>query len=107
MTDEEVFDHEETPNQGHYMKMAKASEKEIEDMRNFFLSLEQRSEDATDTMGKVALANYVINKINGNISGWRRIVEGYELLLDHCCDPSLNYLDFKPELKQKLDSPSR
>jgi hypothetical protein len=84
------------------MKMAKASEKDIEGLRNFFLSLEQRAEEATDVIGKVALANYVINKINGNISGWRRVVEGYELLCENCCDPLLDHLDFKPELKDKL-----
>lgn len=83
------------------MRQAKATEQDVEALRNFFLSLEQRAEEANDVIGKVALANYVIKKINGNINGWRRVVEGYEVLFENCCDPTLDYLDFKPELKEK------
>ena len=31
-----------------------------------------------------------------------RIVMGYEVLIDNACDPDLDYLDFKPEIKKLM-----
>lgn len=31
-----------------------------------------------------------------------RILMGYEVLVDNACDPKLDYLDFKPEIKKLL-----
>lgn len=30
---------------------------------------------------------------------WMRVVRGCDVLIDNCCDPDKDYLDFKPELK--------
>ena len=33
-----------------------------------------------------------------------RVVFGYQVLVDNCADPNLDYLDFKPEIKAALES---
>lgn len=33
-----------------------------------------------------------------------RIIFGFEILLDNVCDPDLDYLDYKPELKKLLET---
>lgn len=32
-----------------------------------------------------------------------RILMGYDVLVDNVCDPDLDYLDYKPELKKQFD----
>lgn len=32
-----------------------------------------------------------------------RVILGYEILVDNCCDPELDYLDFNKEIKKALD----
>jgi len=32
-----------------------------------------------------------------------RIILGFEVLIDNVCDPNLDYLDYKPEIKEKLE----
>ena len=32
-----------------------------------------------------------------------RIIMGFEVLLDNVCDPDLDYLDYKPELKKQFE----
>lgn len=33
-----------------------------------------------------------------------RIIMGFEVLVDNCCDPNLDYLDFKPEMKKAFEA---
>jgi hypothetical protein len=33
-----------------------------------------------------------------------RVILGYEVLVDNVCDPDLDYLEFKPEIKQLLET---
>jgi hypothetical protein len=32
-----------------------------------------------------------------------RVIMGYEVLVENVCDPDLDYLDYKPELKKQFD----
>jgi hypothetical protein len=32
-----------------------------------------------------------------------RVIIGYEVLVDNVCDPDLDYLDYKPEIKKLLE----
>jgi len=32
-----------------------------------------------------------------------RVIFGYEVLIDNVCDPELDYLDYKPELKKMFE----
>jgi hypothetical protein len=48
---------------------------------------------------------YYFDYYRSNISHIHmRILMGYEVLVDNVCDPDLDYLDFKPELKKLLES---
>lgn len=33
-----------------------------------------------------------------------RIIFGYEVLVDNCCDPELDYLEFNKEIKEALEA---
>lgn len=47
---------------------------------------------------------YYFDYYRGNISYIHmRIVFGYEVLVDNVCDPNLDYLEFKPEIKELLE----
>lgn len=37
-------------------------------------------------------------------AGLGRIIWGYQVLLDNCCDPNSTVLDWKPEIKAKMDA---
>lgn len=76
------------------MKQAKASEKEISCVRDFLADMEANGKPVP--------------------IGWRRVVEGYELLVTECCDPDLDYLYFRPEIlaainhyNSKIDAESK
>lgn len=47
---------------------------------------------------------YYFDYYSSNISHiYMRIVWGYEILVDNACDPDLDYLEFKPEIKKLLE----
>lgn len=84
------------------MKMAKASEKDIENLREFLEIIEEYIEKAQMGVLDSEEEDILRNHIQENFpNGWRRVVSGYEVLFENCCDPTLDYLDFKPELKEK------
>jgi hypothetical protein len=60
------------------MRMAKASEADIVEMIRWFKAKENRNVHVP--------------------AGWRRIVNGYETLINNCADSTENYLDFCPYL---------
>jgi hypothetical protein len=48
---------------------------------------------------------YYFDYFQSNISYIHmRIIFGYEVLIDNVCDPELDYLEFKPELKKLLEN---
>ena len=47
---------------------------------------------------------YYASYYQENISHiWSRILFGFEVLVDNVCDPELDYLDYKKELKQLME----
>jgi polyhydroxyalkanoate synthesis regulator phasin len=47
---------------------------------------------------------FYMDYFRANISHiYMRIIIGFEILLDNCCDPDLDYLDFTPEIKKALE----
>ena len=47
---------------------------------------------------------YYASYYQENISHiWNRILFGFEVLVDNVCDPELDYLDYKKELKQLME----
>lgn len=84
------------------MRMAKARQHEIDYLREFLLKLEEFWEAGIDSDSATKLEE-LLHEDFARISGWRRIVEGYQALVDNACDPNLNYLDWKPELKERIE----
>lgn len=80
---------------GH-LRMAKAPEDEIDQLRTFFQQWEEKEDDWTideETLSKWLKDQYPrISRI------WRRIVEGYVVLLHNAVDPNAATLEWKPEL---------
>ncbi len=45
----------------------------------------------------------LISYLYGLTCGFHRVVMGFEVLFDNCADPSLDHLDWKPEIKNQFD----
>lgn len=83
------------------MRIAKATEKEVRDLQQFFEEIEELLEDGIDTYEDYErIIDERFPKLAG---GWRRILFGYKTLLKNTCDPSLSYLEWKPEIKALLE----
>lgn len=96
------------------MKMAKSSPEEMEKMLEFFNRLEAIFEgefeqdevfgDYEDELQE-AVGTHVVEWWEKFLDGsWARFYWGFDTMLRSVADPELSYLDFKPELRQKLDS---
>ena len=81
----------------HYVKMAKAKPEEVETLRKFMSDLEEmiNEYERTEVIGQWVIDNF---------PEWARTVEGYPILVENACDPTLSYLDWKPELKQLFEA---
>lgn len=81
---------------GH-IKQGKPSGQDIDAIADFLEWLEAEMEDP-----ETSLLTNIRDRIP-SISGWRRVVHGCATLVDNCCDPNLDYLEFKPEIQQCLE----
>ena len=45
-------------------------------------------------------ADQLINYLHGLTFGFHRVVMGFQVLLDNCADPKLDYLDFNKSIKE-------
>lgn len=76
-----------------HVRMAKANTDEVEKLRQFMADLEDKVFDPN--IGDPDLEEW----IRENFPQWRRTIEGYPILVENACDPTLTYLDWKPEIK--------
>lgn len=84
----------ETKTEG--IKMAKASEEDRKALMEFFHELEEMS----GNMHLEDIGRFAEEEMSGAVgAGWRRVVFGYEVMLETCCDPELGYLEWKPEIR--------
>ena len=84
------------------MKMAKASNHDLERVQNFFEELQ----DLINADDPIDIADFT--KANFPCSGsWQRVVHGYSVLIDNAADPGLTYLDWKPEIKNLFELEKR
>jgi len=81
------------------MRMAKASRKDISGMMRFMRLLDGLTEHEADS-GKIG--NIVKHQFPKRCRGYYRVICGSEMLIENCCDPALNYLDWKPEIKEMM-----
>jgi hypothetical protein len=79
--------------------MAKASKEEWEAVMQFANQIEDyiKYRFTSDTSDEDIL------KLVRNAPCLLRVVFGYQVLVDNACDPALDHLDFKPELKRACD----
>jgi len=98
------------------MKMAKASDEEIQTMRDFMLFLENAIEngfvlEADDTERDLDGDKEIMDEIEKRWgkagAAWRRVIEGFDVLVHGCCDPDLDYLEWKPEIRAALNLASK
>lgn len=78
--------------------MAKADPAEVDALRVFMETLEEKLSDYDQDV--LDVGKWVID----NFPAWRRTIEGYPILVENACDPALSYLDWKPELKQFIEA---
>lgn len=107
--------------------MAKASEKDIQELYDFFNTLEIMSnldfclEDWKNEKEKNEERFYRLLKKLANKDGefdsekfieywkdslsvrWRRVVGGLDVLINNVCDPDKSYLDYKPEILKAIE----
>lgn len=81
---------------GH-LRMAKAPEDEIDQLRTFFQQWEEKEDDWT--IDEETLSKWLKDQYPSVSRIWRRIVEGYVVLADKAADPNAATLEWKPELK--------
>ena len=110
---------------GDKVKMARATEEDVKVLREFLEWLENYSEYGTDSRKEYdgdadsypviddeAALEFIREQFSRfrrtrNVGMvWNRVVYGYSVLHDNCCDPEKDYLDWKPELRAVIDAGS-
>jgi len=105
------------------MRMAKASKDDIDRLRKFFQMIEEvmdygtlthpptgpDGEGAEEEVDDIRLCELIREHWGHRGPGvgagsWFRVVFGVDVLIDNCCDPDLDYLEFKPEIKSALEA---
>lgn len=103
------------------MKMARASQADIDSLWLFLQDLEAAEdrdeywnaahddliEIPEDEKGWQEADDRLLKWVRQNIDkirGFERIVFGYQMLLENCCDPALSYLDWRPDVKAACES---
>lgn len=83
----------------HSIVCARARPDQVQRVRNWFQELEEvlNSDKPDSALGEWIDATYARVE-----SEWERILFGYETMVDNACDPTLSYLDFKPEIKAAM-----
>jgi len=102
--------------------MAKASADDIDCLINFFRfvdefmeygthtpendELEEESIELTDTAFVERLRKLWGGRFKppGVFGSWSRVVQGCEILIRECCDPNLDHLEWRPDVKAFLES---
>lgn len=98
------------------IKMAKADKDDLRRVREFFEMIEEVCEYGTYTKPNdeiedesvsvdAAILEDLIAKMWGHhgpgvASSWRRVVFGCEILIDNCCDPAADTLEWRPDIRE-------
>ncbi|MGH1542166.1 MAG: hypothetical protein ACRBHB_17190 [Arenicella sp.] len=84
------------------MKLAKASDQDLNQLWSVYRCLEKleycNTEHTEKRLEKLIIAR--LEKLGPG--GLVRVVMGLDTLINNCCDPDLNYYEFKPEIVQAL-----
>lgn len=80
----------------HHIRMARASEKELIALETFMSLLEEK---VAETWDESELALFVREQLAKADFSVERVTWGYRVLFQNVCDPALDYLEWKPEIK--------
>ena len=83
------------------LRMGKAPKSELERIRRFFDELEEINHESDDIE---KLGEFIYSWLQSPNFSIERVLMGYQVLIDNACDPSLDYLDFKPEIKDAINA---
>ena len=87
------------------MKMAKASQEEIEatiDLVNDIENIERECRSHADSEEMEARIGRRV-AIHQRHYSLGRVVFGYQILVDNCCDPNESALEWRPDIKAALE----
>lgn len=85
----------------HGMTCARATQTDLDEMREFLFEIENMIADQSKDFE--AIGRFVNGQFHARCGRhFQRVLFGYETLVDNACDPSLLYLDWKPEIKEAL-----
>lgn len=106
------------------IRMAKASQDDVDRVVKFFQLIEEYMEYGTYTPPNDEIEEESIELTDetfveklrefwggrftygpGVDSSWARVVNGYAVLVDNVCDPDRDVLEYKPEIAAKLSRP--
>jgi hypothetical protein len=83
------------------LRLAKASVEDINQMRDFLFALEEKLNDPDVDPRDIGV--FCDARFNSDCGRhFQRVLFGYETLVANACDPSLSYLDWRPEIKDAL-----
>lgn len=102
------------------MKQAKATKKDIRCLTDFFLMLDEvvkygtytppndEEEEISEQVDDARLCELIREAWGtrgpGVDTSWRRVVMGMDVLIDQCCDPDLDYLEWRPDVRKFLEN---
>lgn len=98
------------------MKMAKASKEDLDQVRQFFDMLEEvieygtftkpddDSEDISDEQFVSLIRKAWNTRGEGVGTAWRRVVYGCDILIDNCCDPAADTLEWRPDIAAMMEA---
>jgi len=82
------------------LRVAKASPEDVNQMRDFLSELEELLESDVSTF---EIGEFVSKNFDGRCGRhFQRVLFGFDTLVENACDPSLSYLEWKPEIKEAL-----
>jgi hypothetical protein len=83
------------------MRAAKATPADVDQMREFLFELEQMVNDAEYDLHDIG--TFCHARFNSDCGRhFQRVLFGYDTLIENACDPTLSYLDWKPEIKEAI-----
>jgi hypothetical protein len=84
----------------HHMKAAKCSTEDVDQVRAFLQQLETMVHSGTNK----DLVEFIEKNFDAHCGRhYERLLFGYETMIENACDPSVSYLEWRPELKQIIE----
>jgi len=81
------------------LRMAKASADDLKRVRRFFQAIEEAMEtgQGQDSVGRLVREHW-----RGVDVAWERVLIGYAVLVDNCCDPNADTLEWRPDIEAAM-----